>query len=97
MTYHGSKLFSFVSESIGLPIDQLNFLISQISAIIIGLFFRSYLKPCPQNTLKRHLVSFLIGILLGNFCYGDQMWHLFLQGFVCYLTLQFCPRKYVHL
>ncbi|CAF0713092.1 unnamed protein product [Brachionus calyciflorus] len=97
MTYHGSRLFSFVSDSIGLPLDQLNFLISQIFAIIFGLLFRANLKPCPQNTLKRHLVGFLVGILLGHFCYGDQMWHLFLQGFVCYIALQFCPRKYVHL
>lgn len=118
MTYHGSRLFSFVSESTGLPIDQvkiysnywikiilimnnkflkLNFLLSQIFAIIFGLCFRSFLKPCPQNTRIRHLVGFLVGILLGYFCYGGQMWHSFLQSFVCYLALQFCPRRYVHL
>jgi hypothetical protein len=72
-------------------------MISQIIAIIVGLLFRSYLKPCPQNTLKRHLVALLVGMLLGHFFYGRQMWHLFFQAIVSYLALELCPRRYVHL
>lgn len=62
-----------------------------------GFLFRSYLKPCPQNTLRRHLVAILWGIILGHFCFGRHMWHLFFQTFVSYLALEFCPRRYVHL
>ena len=96
-SYQGSEILGFLSKAAGLPIDQFNFLTSQLLAILIGLLFRKYLPPCPQNTLKRHLVAILVGFLLGHFCYGRQMWHLFFQGFVCYLALDFCPRKYVHL
>lgn len=97
MTYAGSQIFRFISDRAGLPLDQLNFMISQIIALIAGLLFRSYIKPCPKNTLRRHLVALLLGIVLGHFCFGKQMWHLFFQAFVTYLLLEFCPRKYVHI
>ena len=80
-----------------MPIFKFNFMLAQLIALIGGLFFRVYLKPCPNNTLKRHLVTTLLGICLGHFCYGGQMWHLFLQASISFLALEFCPRKYVHL
>lgn len=97
MGYQGSRLLEFIADSAGIQIDQFNFFLSQIIALVSGLFFRSYLKPCPQNTLRRHLIAILWGIILGHFCFGGQMWHLFFQAFVSYLTLEFCPRRYVHL
>lgn len=96
-SYSGSRIFEFVANGTGLPLDQLNFMLCQFVAIISGLVFRKYLKPCPQNTLRRHLVALLWGIVLGHFCFGKQMWHLFFQAFVSYLALEFCPRRYVHL
>ncbi len=76
---------------------KFNFLFSQVAAIVVGLIYRSYLRPCPKNTLLRHLVAILVGIILGYFYYGKQMWHLFFQSFVVYIGLLVCPRKYVHI
>lgn len=76
---------------------KFNFMLAEVTATCVGLAFRSYLKPCPQNTLRRHLVAILVGILLGHFFYGRQMWHLFTQAIVTYLAIELCPRKYVHL
>jgi hypothetical protein len=70
---------------------------SLLIALVSGLLFRYFLKPCPQNTLRRHLVAILWGIVLGLFCFGPKMWHLFFQTFVCWLVLEFCPRTHVHL
>ena len=97
MSYQGSRMFEFISSSLGLPVDQFNFMFSQIIAIASGLFFRAHLKPCPQNTLRRHLVTLLWGMLLGHFCYGKQMWHLFFQACIAFIALEFCPRRYVHM
>jgi hypothetical protein len=97
MVYQGSQILSFLCDYVGLPIDQLNLVIVQLVALISGLLFRNYVKPCPQNTLKRHLIAILWGFLLGNFCFGGQMWHLIFQYFVSYGLLMFFPRKYVHL
>lgn len=95
--YAGSRMLEFVSSSVGMPLDQFNFVVCQLVSIASGFFFRAYLKPGPQNTLRRHLVALLWGIALGHFCFGKQMWHLFFQAFVSYLALEFCPRRYVHL
>lgn len=95
--YAGSRIFQFASDATGIPLDQFNFMICQLVAIISGLLFRSYLKPCPKNTLKRHLVTLLWGIALAHFCFGKSMWHMFFQAFVIYLSLEFCPRRYVHI
>jgi len=97
MVYQGSHALKFVADTVGLPLDQFNFLVVQFVALISGFLFRRYMRPCPKNTLKRHLVAILWGILLGHFCFGRQMWHLFCQAFVAYLLLMFVPRKYVHL
>ena len=70
---------------------------SELVALIVGLVFRAYIKPSSENIIKRHVVAIIVGILLGHFFYGRQMWHLFTQAIVTYLALELCPRKYVHL
>ena len=56
-TYKGSFVFSPIASMAGLPIDQFNFLLSEVLAMILGLIFRRVLPPSPSNTLKRHLVG----------------------------------------
>ena len=56
-TYKGSYLFDSVASTAGLPIDQFNFLFSEILALILGIVFRRLLPPKPGNTLSRHLVG----------------------------------------
>lgn len=72
-------------------------ILSELVALAVGLVFREYVKPCFQNTFKRHFIAIFVGILIGHFFYGSQILHLFAQASVVYLAIELCPRKYVHL
>ncbi len=56
-TYKGSHILSPVANMTGLPIDQFNFLLSEILALIFAICFRRFLPPKPSNTLTRHIVG----------------------------------------
>ncbi|CAF4315432.1 unnamed protein product, partial [Adineta steineri] len=55
-TYKGLFIFSSIAASAGLPIDQFNFLLSELLALIFALIFRRFLPPKPSNTMTRHIV-----------------------------------------
>ncbi len=56
-TYRGSNIFSPVANMAGLPIDQFNFLFSELLALIFAIIFRRFLPPKPSNTFTRHVVG----------------------------------------
>lgn len=58
-TYKGSFIFSNIASAAGLPIDQFNFLLSEVLALIFAICFRRFLPPKPSNTFIRHLVGML--------------------------------------
>ncbi|CAF0824035.1 unnamed protein product [Adineta steineri] len=93
-TYRGSHIFGFAAKYSGLPIDQFNFFLAEILALIFAICFRRYLPPKPSNLIKRHLVASLLGIALGQFCFGSQIWHLILQSCISYLMLCIIPPKH---
>lgn len=57
--YKGSQLMGPIANMTGLPIDQFNFLFSEILALILALCFRRFLPPKPSNTLTRHVVGMI--------------------------------------
>lgn len=65
-TYKGSYIFSPIANAAGLPIDQFNFLFSEVLALVLAMCFRRFLPPNSGNTFKRHLVCKLF-ILYNNF------------------------------
>jgi len=93
-TYRGSHIFSFAAKYAGLQVDQFNFLFAEILALIFAICFRRYLPPKPSNLIKRHLTASLLGIALGQFCFGSQIWHLILQSCISYLMLCIIPPKH---
>jgi len=58
-TYKGSHLLSSVANTAGLPIDQFNFLFSEVLALILAIGFRRFLPPKPSNTFTRHVVGMI--------------------------------------
>mgnify|MGYP007021847415 FL=1 len=62
--YRGSKIFSSVAKQAGLPLDQFNFLLAEVLALIFAFCFRRYLPPKPNNVIKRHLVGKIIEIVV---------------------------------
>nr|CAD7405083.1 unnamed protein product [Timema cristinae] len=69
-SYDGSKIFIWVSDYSGLPIDQINFLISQFLALGLAPLFRTALHPSTTNPATRHAVGLVLGLALGYFCFG---------------------------
>ena len=55
--YRGSHIFSFIAKKVGLPVDQFNFFLAEILALIFAMCFRHYLPPKPSNLIKRHLIG----------------------------------------
>ncbi|CAF0960371.1 unnamed protein product [Adineta steineri] len=96
-TYKGLFIFSSIAASAGLPIDQFNFLLSELLALIFALIFRRFLPPKPSNTMTRHIVASLLGLALGYFCFGAEIWHLIAQSAGVYLMLYVVPPKHSYL
>jgi hypothetical protein len=56
-TYHGSHLFLPMADAAGLSIDQFNFLLSEVLALIFAIAFRRLLPANEANTKRRHFVG----------------------------------------
>ena len=56
-SYRGSHIFSFAAKYSGLQLDQFNFILSELLALVFAICFRRYLPPKPSNVLKRHLTG----------------------------------------
>jgi hypothetical protein len=65
-TYKGSHIFEPVAIMAGIPLDQFNFLLSEILALIFALCFRRFLPPRPSNTFTRHLVGMIFVHFISN-------------------------------
>jgi len=52
------------------PNFQVNFLASQLCALVIGYFYRVYLGPHKTSPTVRHVIQILIGVPLTYFCFG---------------------------
>uniref|UniRef100_A0A3Q3WQ63 Uncharacterized protein n=1 Tax=Mola mola TaxID=94237 RepID=A0A3Q3WQ63_MOLML len=66
----GSRWLQPVSERLGFPLDQVNFLVCQLFALAAAFWFRLYLSPSHACPLVRHTVATLLGIALLIFCFG---------------------------
>ncbi|KAI5651862.1 MBOAT, membrane-bound o-acyltransferase family domain-containing protein [Phthorimaea operculella] len=87
--YDGSKVFLFISNRIGLPIDLVNFLISQIAALCLARLFRKPLRRASSEF--RHYACLLIGLFMGWFCFGKQAIHLSVLPMLSYTLLKTVP------
>ncbi|CAL1538713.1 unnamed protein product [Lymnaea stagnalis] len=94
--YGGSLLLKPLADAIGLPIDQINFLVCQLVALTLAFPFRSYLSVEKVGVKARHIVETVVGILLTLFCFGNQIWHLLFQSVVSYICLAFGGKTYSH-
>uniref|UniRef100_A0A3P8T9B3 Membrane bound O-acyltransferase domain containing 1 n=1 Tax=Amphiprion percula TaxID=161767 RepID=A0A3P8T9B3_AMPPE len=80
----GSKWLLPVSELLGFPLDQVNFLACQLFALCAAFWFRLYLSPRHANPLVRHAVATLLGIAFLIFCFG---WYKILVRPACHVSI----------
>ncbi|KAK6167339.1 hypothetical protein SNE40_021393 [Patella caerulea] len=94
--YAGSRLLSPLTEVIGLPIDQVNFVVCQLVALVLAFPFRLVLSPSTTSLTVRHVVQVTVGMALTFFCFGYQIYHLIILSFVCYLLMKYGSRDWMH-
>uniref|UniRef100_A0A8D8PMQ1 Lysophospholipid acyltransferase 1 n=1 Tax=Cacopsylla melanoneura TaxID=428564 RepID=A0A8D8PMQ1_9HEMI len=87
-SYGGSTLFYPIAELVGLPIDQANFIISQLIALALASLLRSTLSHKTTSSSVRQLFSLSLGVFVGVFCFGYQVVHLAALPVLCYLIMR---------
>ncbi|XP_049773734.1 lysophospholipid acyltransferase 6 isoform X1 [Schistocerca cancellata] len=86
--YDGSRLFSWVSDLSGLPIDQVNFLVSQFLALALAPLFRSVFHPSSTSPATRHAFGLFLGLAFGYFCFGKHALHIAGLPALCYIVMR---------
>ncbi|KAK1794777.1 hypothetical protein P4O66_009975, partial [Electrophorus voltai] len=66
----GSTWLSPLSDLVGIPLDQVNFIICQVFGLVIAFWFRLCLHPQRAGPALRHAVATLLGASLVIFCFG---------------------------
>lgn len=85
--YDGFRTFSWLADLVGLPIDQVNFVLTQFTALILATLLRSSLSPIATTPAK-HVYGLTIGLALGYFCFGRQAIHLAILPALCYIAMR---------
>ncbi|XP_041361304.1 lysophospholipid acyltransferase 2-like [Gigantopelta aegis] len=91
--YGGSRLLIGISF---LPIDQVNFLFCQTLALLFAFPFRKHFSPQTCGVVTRHAIELVFGVSLAYFCFGYQIYHLFLLALGCYLLMR-SGQKWMHI
>lgn len=86
--YEGSKSFTWLSNIVGLPIDQLNFLLSQFASLLLAGILRKYITPAGVKPAAKHVFGLIIGLGMGYFCFGSQAIHLAGLPTLCYIAIR---------
>ncbi|XP_014224563.1 lysophospholipid acyltransferase 1 [Trichogramma pretiosum] len=86
--YDGLRTFDWLAKLVGLPIDQLNFLITQFTALGLAGLLRSKLSPTVVTPAVRHIFGLVIGLTLGYFCFGRHAIHLAGLPAVTYVVIR---------
>ncbi|XP_062953125.1 lysophospholipid acyltransferase 1 [Cynocephalus volans] len=80
----GSTCLHPLSELLGIPLDQVNFVACQLFALFAAFWFRIYLSPGKSSSDVRHAFATIFGIYFVIFCFGWYSVHLFVLVLVCY-------------
>ncbi|XP_035209744.1 membrane-bound O-acyltransferase domain-containing protein 2-like isoform X1 [Stegodyphus dumicola] len=94
--YVGTRTFSWLAELIRLPIDQVNFLVCQFTALAFAVLYRKAFCPQRVSPEIRHVVALAIGIGLGYFCFGYQISHLVVQATLSYIIMNTVSPQIMH-
>ncbi|XP_076437992.1 lysophospholipid acyltransferase 6-like [Babylonia areolata] len=95
--YAGSQLLQGLVPVVGLPLDQLNFLVCQLLGLLLAVPFRLLLAPGKVGPQVRLVVELVLGLALAFFCFGHQVWYLVGQSLVSYLLMRFGGPKWSQL
>ncbi|KAK4312918.1 hypothetical protein Pmani_015689 [Petrolisthes manimaculis] len=94
--YFGSRRFQPMADYLGMPIDQVNFILGQLMALVLAYVMRVYCHPSQVSTSTRHYCSFLTGLGISYFCFGRQVVLAVLLVLGCYLLMMLLPLTLLH-
>lgn len=83
----GSSLLEGFADQLGMPVDHLNFVASELVALALAPVFRTLLHPSVTKPDTRQKVALVVGICLGYFAFGIQALHLVVLPTLCYLII----------
>ncbi|XP_002812355.5 lysophospholipid acyltransferase 2 isoform X1 [Pongo abelii] len=83
----GSTLLQPLSNAVQLPIDQVNFVVCQLFALLAAIWFRTYLHSSKTSSFIRHVVATLLGLYLALFCFGWYALHFLVQSGISYCIM----------
>ncbi|XP_015512213.1 lysophospholipid acyltransferase 6 isoform X1 [Neodiprion lecontei] len=86
--YDGSRAFTWLADLAGLPIDQMNFLVTQFSALGLAALLRSSLSPRAVSPATRHAFGLVLGLFFGYFSFGKHAVHLAGLPALCYVVMR---------
>uniref|UniRef100_A0A673MP97 Membrane bound O-acyltransferase domain containing 2a n=1 Tax=Sinocyclocheilus rhinocerous TaxID=307959 RepID=A0A673MP97_9TELE len=92
----GSNLLQPISEITNLPLDQVNFVVCQLCALLTAVWFRLYLHPSKTSPFVRHVVATLLGIYFALFCFGWYALHFLLQSGITYGIMILTGVEHMH-
>ncbi|XP_029109832.1 lysophospholipid acyltransferase 2b isoform X1 [Scleropages formosus] len=92
----GSSLLQPISEIINLPLDQVNFVVCQLFALLTAVWFRLYLHPSKTSPLVRHVVATLLGFYFALFCFGWYALHFLVQSGITYGIMILSGVEHMH-
>ncbi|XP_041570955.2 lysophospholipid acyltransferase 2 isoform X2 [Taeniopygia guttata] len=83
----GSTLLQPLSNAVRLPVDQVNFVVCQLFALLAAIWFRTYLHSSKTSPFIRHVVATLLGLYLALFCFGWYALHFVVQSGISYYIM----------
>uniref|UniRef100_A0A0A9X6N5 Membrane-bound O-acyltransferase domain-containing protein 2 n=1 Tax=Lygus hesperus TaxID=30085 RepID=A0A0A9X6N5_LYGHE len=94
--YRGATMFQGISNFVGVPLDHLNFVATQVLALAASPILKSALHPSKVTKDARNSFIVFVGLFLLFFAYGRLTWYLI--GFVTinYLILRLLSPRIVH-
>lgn len=92
----GFTVLQPISEIINLPLDQVNFVVCQLFALVTAFWFRLYLHPSKTSPFIRHVVATLLGLYLALFCFGWYALHFLVQSGLAYGVMIFTGVEHMH-
>ncbi|XP_071323426.1 lysophospholipid acyltransferase 2b isoform X1 [Trachinotus anak] len=92
----GSSLLQPVSEITNLPLDQVNFVVCQLCALLSAFWFRLFLHPSKTSPFIRHVVATLLGLYFALFCFGWYALHFLVQSGLTYGIMILTGVEHMH-
>ncbi|XP_064002417.1 lysophospholipid acyltransferase 2 isoform X1 [Pogoniulus pusillus] len=83
----GSTLLQPLSNAVRLPVDQVNFVVCQLFALLAAVWFRTYLHASKTSPFIRHVVATFLGLYLALFCFGWYALHFVIQSGISYYIM----------